>query len=68
MYCMPYFIDGINGVFDTEELVKLLKLENCIDICVIDIPSNINVSNQVNSVRVRIFSMSLIFLPEIDNN
>lgn len=33
---------GINGVFDTEELVELLKLENCIDICVIDIPSYIN--------------------------
>ena len=51
---MPYVIDGINGVFDTEELVELLKLENCIDICVIDIPSYINVSHQVNSVRVRI--------------
>ena len=51
---MPYVIDGINGVFDTEELVELLKLENCNDICVIDIPSNINVSHQINSVRVLI--------------
>ena len=50
---MPYVIDGINGVFDTEELVELLKLENCNDICVIDIPSNLNVSHQVNSVGVR---------------
>ena len=38
------FLDGVNGVFDTEDLVELLRLENCVDICVINIPSSVNVS------------------------
>ena len=41
---MEIFLDGEHGVFDTEDIVEVLRLENCYDICVIDIPSNINVS------------------------
>ena len=39
----PY-LDGVDGVFDVDDLVRLLKQENCSDICVIEIPPEIQVS------------------------
>ena len=38
------FLDGLNGVFDVEDLVDLLRRENCYDICVIEIPPELQVN------------------------
>lgn len=51
--CCSYFVGGINGVFDIEDLVEVLRRDNGIDIFVSQVPSHLKYVDYICVVTAR---------------